>query len=572
MILISSVKSIAQQNSWEGTDFVFTQPVSSYSLLNIKVCSKDEIEGTISFNDTIISFNNSLNKCASISIEKILFKKSLKKGINLTSAIQVNTNKPSTVYVTIFNTAEDEGYNVLPTHVLGKEYSDVNFDNIVIDTLTYHTIIATENNTQVDVILFNGNTTKYVLNSKDVLVLKRLPVFDIISNNPVAVFTSVRSAIKGSNCNGCCTEDLYEQALPKNYLGKTFILNKIHSNNESIILINSIEDNTCLEINGTNYSLEKNENLRYYTKDKCIIRSSTNIMAYRIFESNACMNDLLGDPELFQLSPIENLTKSAIFFPPHGYFQKKFLNIIIPKESLDSIYLDSVNIKDKFLPLNEFYYSSEFEITQETHSLSAKYGFQAFAYSISNSLAGPNSAGYNIGGLSFNKPYQFKTAESFNLVNLCDNETFSYFNSDTFSVYTWNDGYINRDRIFTDSGVYILQVTNTCLNYKYSDTIIINKLNCICTPKVPDIFSPNNDGINDVLKIEFDCSLSSNFKLQVFNRWGILIYENDNYKNNWDGKDLNNLECVDGVYIFTISYNDEFQNRKNSKGIVCLIK
>lgn len=572
MIILSSSNSFSQDNSWEGTDFVFTQPNTHFILINIKICSNEDIVGTISFQNTIINFNNELTKCASITIDKAMFDSMLHSGINKNKGIKINTNKRSTCYITIFNTAEDEGFGVLPINSLGNEYSDVDFDKLFSDTLANHSIVSIEDNTLVDITIQNTIAAQYNLQKNDVLVIRKLPNYKVNSNKPIAFFASAKSAIKGSNCTGCCSEELYEQVLPDNFLGKTYILNTIHANNESIVLINAISDNTCIEIDGENYTLQEKENIRYYTNGNSIIRASNNIKAFRIFESNACMTDGFGDPELFQLPSIEDLTISATFYPANGYFQKRFLNIIIPKESLDSIYLDNIDIKDRFGLLNEFYYAAEFEISQATHTLNAKKGFQAFTYSISNSMSGPNSAGYYIRGSTLISPYQFKTNNSFKQVDLCNEETYEYFSSDTSSDFNWNDGFSSSHRTLTDSGIYIVQVNNVCLNYNYIDTIKVNKLQCRCTPKVPGIFSPNNDGKNDFLTIEFDCSLSTNFNLKIFNRWGILIHENDNYKNNWDGMDKTNNECAEGAYVYYISYVDEKQNAKSTTGVFYLIK
>ncbi len=51
---------------------------------------------------------------------------------------------------------------------------------------------------------------------------------------------------------------------------------------------------------------------------------------------------------------------------------------------------------------------------------------------------------------------------------------------------------------------------------------------------VPNGFSPNGDGINDYFVVP-DFDNASNVKLTVFSQWGNIVYENSNYKNDWDG-------------------------------------
>jgi gliding motility-associated-like protein len=64
--------------------------------------------------------------------------------------------------------------------------------------------------------------------------------------------------------------------------------------------------------------------------------------------------------------------------------------------------------------------------------------------------------------------------------------------------------------------------------------------------EIPEGFSPNGDGKNDLFVIngleEFPGS-----SLQIFNRWGQVVFESNNYQNNWDGKD-----AVDGTYFYIL--------------------
>ncbi len=67
---------------------------------------------------------------------------------------------------------------------------------------------------------------------------------------------------------------------------------------------------------------------------------------------------------------------------------------------------------------------------------------------------------------------------------------------------------------------------------------------------LPNIFSPNNDGVNDVFRpIGWQYIESVNF--QVFSRWGTLVFETTDPRLNWDGTHLVNGEiCPDGTYFY----------------------
>ena len=66
-------------------------------------------------------------------------------------------------------------------------------------------------------------------------------------------------------------------------------------------------------------------------------------------------------------------------------------------------------------------------------------------------------------------------------------------------------------------------------------------------------FSPNRDGIDD--KFIILRPGGTTIKLQIFNRWGNVVYQNNNYQNDWDGKGVGNLLGQDlpaGTYYYTV--------------------
>lgn len=68
---------------------------------------------------------------------------------------------------------------------------------------------------------------------------------------------------------------------------------------------------------------------------------------------------------------------------------------------------------------------------------------------------------------------------------------------------------------------------------------------------VPNIFTPNNDKVNDVFFIKGENITSSNMK--IFNRWGGLVFENEDAKTGWNGVIQHNKNIADdGVYFYII--------------------
>jgi len=75
------------------------------------------------------------------------------------------------------------------------------------------------------------------------------------------------------------------------------------------------------------------------------------------------------------------------------------------------------------------------------------------------------------------------------------------------------------------------------------------------------ILSANGDGINDTLIIE-NLELSPNNTLRIYNRYGILVYEKENYDNRFDGRSNRNMVIKQpdglsaGVYFYVIHLQD----------------
>ena len=91
---------------------------------------------------------------------------------------------------------------------------------------------------------------------------------------------------------------------------------------------------------------------------------------------------------------------------------------------------------------------------------------------------------------------------------------------------------------------------------------------------IPDGFSPNNDGINDTFEINNLPILYPNFRLEIYNRYGNLVYTGNINTPNWDGTtnqgglNLGNNLLPTGVYFYILDFRDG--TRKAVQGRVYL--
>lgn len=84
------------------------------------------------------------------------------------------------------------------------------------------------------------------------------------------------------------------------------------------------------------------------------------------------------------------------------------------------------------------------------------------------------------------------------------------------------------------------------------------------------VITPNGDGLNDNLIIL--CSDQYTNRIEIFNSYGQLVYSQDNYSNDWDGRDRSNSALADGVYYWVMRVTLDNGDRRIYKGSVTLIR
>lgn len=91
---------------------------------------------------------------------------------------------------------------------------------------------------------------------------------------------------------------------------------------------------------------------------------------------------------------------------------------------------------------------------------------------------------------------------------------------------------------------------------------------------IPNAISPNDDGVNDHLVIYTDASIQSLHNLSIYNRWGVLVYQQENPvagQENWDGA-FNNQLLPTGVYIYQMEIERVDGIRETLSGELLLLR
>ena len=126
------------------------------------------------------------------------------------------------------------------------------------------------------------------------------------------------------------------------------------------------------------------------------------------------------------------------------------------------------------------------------------------------------------------------------------------------------------------------------LEYQFMDTgtftvsaIVENELNCRDTTSqlvnvfdvfefiIPNVFTPNQDGINETFKIQA-CGVYD-YEIEIYNRYGQSVFRSNNLNINWDGR-VDGRTANSGIYYYTIKIRDFRDEIRKYKGSLNLLK
>lgn len=137
-----------------------------------------------------------------------------------------------------------------------------------------------------------------------------------------------------------------------------------------------------------------------------------------------------------------------------------------------------------------------------------------------------------------------------------------------YKKYLWSDGDTSKTIITNHLGQYWLKVTddNGCEGI---DTINVFSKKCLSGVFIPSAFTPNNDGKNDFFRAIVSGPLMS-FKLQVYDRFGQIVFQTNNSNDKWDGRN-NGVLYSTSAFVWQCFYQFENKEPEYQKGTVLLI-
>ena len=154
----------------------------------------------------------------------------------------------------------------------------------------------------------------------------------------------------------------------------------------------------------------------------------------------------------------------------------------------------------------------------------------------------------------------------------------SYSESNIVSwIWDFGDGYLDNSQTpstshyYENSGQYTICLNIEDENGCISETCQIININTNHRIYIPNTFTVNNDGINDIFKPVIQGIEEKSYNLAIYDRWGKQIFFTNNTKKGWDGTYKGKIVTQD-IYSYTINYTTTSGYEQEHIGKVTLLK
>ncbi|HOY48991.1 MAG TPA: gliding motility-associated C-terminal domain-containing protein, partial [Flavobacteriales bacterium] len=164
---------------------------------------------------------------------------------------------------------------------------------------------------------------------------------------------------------------------------------------------------------------------------------------------------------------------------------------------------------------------------------------------------------------------QYPDTGSVKTIDLCQGESATLQSDSTGISYLWSTGLLTQSITVSDSGWYYVMINQANELCPMLDSFKVNVKVCYQPLELPNVFSPNGDGMNDVFT-PGQTYMYEDFNIVIYNRWGLKVYESMNPFFEWNGQDLNGNQLTDGTYFY-IAKLEHHENSDLQKGTVTIL-
>jgi len=409
---------------------------------NVTTAFTVEIYGGV----TIYSGTVNANQVINVTIPNAYFVNADGKFLN--RAIHVTSVSPIVVYSFITRSAASAATLCLPAPVLGKQYYAMSFDQTSNETnaSSYITIVAVEDNTNVEIIPTATTKGGWAPNSVNVVALNKGEVYQVLGittgNNGVDLSgTSVRSVASGTGgckriavfsgsgklnigCTSGSSDNLYQQLYPATSFGKRYLTVPSYGNPNNYYRIMRPDNTATVSVNGVTVPSASfiNGYYTFFNNIPNLIVSDLPISVSQYFTSQGCAgnNGNAYDPDMVILNPVEqNIDKvtlvSTNLLAGNTSGHQHHIHVVIHNTgtAVSSFKFDGNTIASSSWVTHpgdpNYAYLYLAYVSETSHSLVSDSGFNAIAYGYAATESYAYSAGTNVRDLNqkleVNTPY-----------------------------------------------------------------------------------------------------------------------------------------------------------------------
>lgn len=135
--------------------------------------------------------------------------------------------------------------------------------------------------------------------------------------------------------------------------------------------------------------------------------------------------------------------------------------------------------------------------------------------------------------------------------------------------YVWDNGNVGSTINVEpkESTIYCVTVSSSsgCSEHVCLKVDVVRE----STLYVPNVFTPNGDGLNDLFEVPH--VNISEFNIRIFNRWGALLFESNSITTSWDGT-FKGKPVEDDVYVYTITARGEDRTEFIKRGHITVLR
>ncbi|MGR6088625.1 MAG: PKD domain-containing protein [Arcticibacter sp.] len=151
------------------------------------------------------------------------------------------------------------------------------------------------------------------------------------------------------------------------------------------------------------------------------------------------------------------------------------------------------------------------------------------------------------------------------------------FLDESFAAATWfwdfgDAGFSNLQNpyhTYVFPGTYnvmlAIESSEGCVDTAIKEVIVLDEV----ALWIPNSFTPNNDGLNDIF-YAYGNNITD-FSMKIFNRWGDLVFVTDDPANGWNGK-IDDAEALQDVYVYTASFKTIKNTTEVKTGRLSLVR